>query len=95
MKILPELESYRDRLVSKAAAWVEMEGSELQRDLDQSREQVGLLEKSVADLERKLAVATPMETDRLTKRLSVPHQLLELTAAYAQVLGTHMSRRAS
>ena len=95
MKILPELESYRDRLVAKAAGWVQMRGEELQRDLDQSREQVGLLEKSVADLKRRLAVATPMEVERLTRRLSVQRQLLELTSAYAQVLGTHMSRRAS
>ena len=95
MRILAELESYRDRLMERAAAWPETSEAELVRDLSQCDAQVALLEKGVETLRARLHDAPPGESEALERRLSVQSQMRDLTAAYAEVLRRHLAERTS
>ena len=95
MRIHPELESYRDRLMERAAAWPETSEAELARDLAQCEAQVALLEKGVEALRARAAGAAPGDAEALAHRISVQDQMRELTAAYAEVLRRHLAGRTS
>ena len=77
MRILPELEAYRDRLIERATGWPEAPDDELLRDLNQCLEQMSLLEKGIAALKRQLektppAKAPPRETVPAEARHAFP-----------------------
>ena len=95
MRILTELESYRDRLMERAAAWPDTPEAELVRDLSQCEAQVALLEKGVETLRSRLHDAPAGESETLEHRLAVQDQMRELTAAYAEVLRRHLTTRTS
>ena len=95
MKILPELEVYRDRLMTRAATWVETSEADLLQELDRCLAQVALLEKAVSGLRRELDEVSPEAAGRIERRLSIQDQTRELTAAYAVVLRRHLEGRVS
>ncbi len=95
MRILPELETYRDHLAAKASAWAETPEPELLRDLSQSRQQTELLEKAVAEMRRRLADGAGADEEKLKSRLAIQDQMRELTAAYAEALRIILDRRQS
>lgn len=95
MRIHAELESYRDRLMERAAAWPETPEAELARDLAQCEAQVALLEKGIESLRARGAGAPPGEAEGLARRISIQDQMRELTAAYAEVLRRHLQERSS
>jgi len=95
VRILTELESYRDRLMERAAGWPETPDTELARDLAQCDAQVALLDKGVETLRARLLDAPPGASEALERRLAVQDQMRDLTAAYAEVLRRHLAGRAS
>jgi len=98
LRILTELEAYRDRLMDRAAAFPQTSESELARDLAQCEAQVALLEKGVEALRIRLAENPPQDadgTEALQHRLAIQDQMRELTAAYAEVLRRHLAQRTS
>jgi hypothetical protein len=95
VRIHAELESYRDRLMERAAAWPETSEADLVRDLSQCDAQVALLEKGIETLRARADAAPPGEAEALARRLSIQDQMRELTAAYAEVLRRHLSGRVS
>jgi hypothetical protein len=59
LRILPELEAYRDRLLTKAALWPDQSSEELGLELERCRDQLALLTKAVADLKARVAGIAP------------------------------------
>ena len=57
MKLHPELEAYRDRLMERAAAWPDTPETDLRRDLAQCEAQAALLEKGIEALRARMGVA--------------------------------------
>lgn len=92
MRILPELESYRDRLMDRASSWAEVSRDDLTRDLKRCLEQVSLLENGVERLRERLDARTDEDSAREmhSRRLSVQEQMRDLTAAYAEALRRHL-----
>jgi hypothetical protein len=96
VRIHAELESYRDRLMERAAAWPETPETNLARELAQCEAQVALLERGVEALRARVAEAPAgPQAEALERRLSIQDQMRELTAAYAEVLRRHLASRAS
>jgi hypothetical protein len=93
VRLHPELEAYRDRLMERAAAWPDTPEADLVRDLQQCEAQIALLEKGVEALRGRLKEAPGEET--LAHRASIQDQMRELTAAYAEVLRRHLQTRTS
>jgi hypothetical protein len=92
VKILPQLEAYRDRLAAKAEAWRDTPEAELRRDLDQSLQQASLLDRSVGDLRARATEARGEEAAAIETRLAVQEQMRDLTAAYAEALRMVLER---
>ena len=108
MRLHPELEAYRDRLMERAAAWPGTAEADLVRDLQQCEAQIALLEKGVEALRTRLKDApdseagaatsetmAPEAAEAIAHRASIQDQMRELTAAYAEVLRRHLEGRAS
>ena len=57
MRLFPELEAYRDRLVERAATWPDTPERDLLADLKRCRDQVALLERGIAELNSRLPEA--------------------------------------
>ena len=95
MRILPELESYRDRLTARASAWSETPDIDLDRDLAQCGAQVGLLDKAVTDLRSRLESSSGPDAERISHRLAIQEQTRDLTAAYAEALRRTLDQRRS
>jgi len=107
LKILPELEAYRDRLMTKAAAWPDQAIADLRRELDQCVQQVALLGKAVSDLRERAAewpghaagagsaAAPDAPAERIAHRVAVQEQTRDITSAYAEALRRHIEGRPS
>jgi len=96
-RILPELEAYRDRLEERCRAWDETGDGALEADLTQCREQIRLLQRRLAELEKNLGLmpeSAAEEQGRVRKRIAVLEQTRDLTGAYAHVLEAYRRRRA-
>ena len=85
MRILPELEAYRDRLIERAAGWPETPDDELLRDLNQCLEQMSLLEKGIAALKRQLEKAPPAKAQP-AKAQPTKAQSMEAEAASTETV---------
>lgn len=94
LKLLPELEAYRDRLVERCSAWAETPPADLLRDLTRCRDQAALLEKGIAELGARLGPASGAAAAKILHRLAVQEQMRDLTTAYAEVLKRHLDRLA-
>jgi hypothetical protein len=91
VRLHPELEAYRDRLMDRCASWPEMEPHELLEDLQRSLRQVDLLEKALVDLRSRIEKAGGDNLQRLLHRASVQEQTRDLVKAYVEVLKQHLS----
>ena len=92
MRLHPELETYRDRLVERAGAWPDTPEVDLRRDLAQCEAQTALLEKGIDALRARLESGPATESEVLAHRVSVQEQMRDLTAAYAEVLRRHVEK---
>ena len=90
MRILPELEAYRDRLVERCAAWPETAAEMLLSDLHRTLEQADLLDKGIRVLRDQIDADPSANAERLRHRMAVQEQMRDLTRAYAEVLKRHI-----
>jgi hypothetical protein len=95
LRILPELEAYRDRLMTKAAAWPDLSTEDLRAELEQCLSQTALLDRSVDELRTRASDRSANDDAEASTahRLAVQEQLRDINAAYVEALRRYLEGR--